>query len=212
MDLLQNGYAEKSIDKIFTNCKRETTVRPPEQDTFSLLTIPYVKGTSEKIRRIAKQYKIKTVFKSGSTLRSVLTKTKPKSSNQEKECIYQVPCECGESYIGETKRPFNVRLQEHKKHTYRGETSRSGIADHVWSKHHNIKWSEAQVVHKEPHWKKRKFKEAVFIENNKNIFSKPSVEIPTIWKPLIKRTNAGILNERPHASLHSIPSRVSAFV
>src|SRR5579872_481203 len=121
--MLQNGYSKKSLDRIIENCKVRRTEQPPEQDTFSLLKIPYMKGTSEKIRRIANQYKIKTVFKSDKTLRRVITKTRPESSSQGKECVYQIPCECGESYIGETKRPLNVRLSEHKKYTQKGETS-----------------------------------------------------------------------------------------
>ena len=47
MDLLRNGYAKKSIHKTIIKCKRERTVRPPEQDAIPLLTIPYVKGISE---------------------------------------------------------------------------------------------------------------------------------------------------------------------
>ena len=39
----------------------------------------------------------------------------------------------GESYVGETKRPLAVRIKEHQKHTRLGETTRSGIAEHVWT-------------------------------------------------------------------------------
>ena len=88
-------------------------------------------------------------------------------------------------YIGETKRPLDVRIKEHRTHTQKGETSRSGIADHAWENQHQIQWSEAQIIHNEQHWKKRKFIEAAYIKNNTGVFSKPSVEIPNLWQPLL---------------------------
>ena len=186
-DLHQNGYPEKLIDKTF-NSLRDHRIRHTDSKTnqsSGFLTIPYVKGISERIRKIARNYNIKTAFKSNNTLRSLLTKTKPEESDLNKECVYQVPCECGESYVGETKRPLAVRIKEHQKHTRLGETTRSGIAEHVWTNQHRIKWSETKVLYKEQHWRKRKFVETAFIENNTGIFSNASVEIANIWKPVI---------------------------
>ena len=185
----QNGYPTNLITDTISRFQLQTAaqkITEGQAQTDTFLTIPYVKGISEKIRRIASSFGIKTAFKSSNTLKSMLTKTKPKQGD-DKECIYQVLCECGESYIGETKRPLAVRLKEHRLSTQRGETARSGIADHVWSNQHRIKWSEAKVLHKETHWRKRKFLEAAFIEQNQGIFSNPSVEIPNIWKPLLER-------------------------
>ena len=54
-----------------------------------------VYGLSEKLRRIGDTFNIRTVFKMGNTLRSILTKTK--LLNQEKKSknrIYSFPCEC----------------------------------------------------------------------------------------------------------------------
>src|SRR5579872_4165178 len=90
-------------------------------------------------------------------------------------------------YIGETKRPLDIIINEHKSCTQKGETSRSGIAEHVWENQHRIKWSEAKAIHSEQHWKKRKFIEAAYIKNNTGVFSKPSVEIPHLWQPLLSQ-------------------------
>lgn len=186
-DLQQNGYSEKLIRDTITKYKNKTFSQTKDnQQNHTFMTLPYIKGISEKIRRIAKDYNIKVAFRSDKTLRSLLTKTKPEN-NLHKNCIYQIPCECGEVYIGETKRPLDIRVKEHKTHTERGETSRSGIAEHSWSKEHRVRWSEASVVHTESHWKKRKFKEAAFIQTNSNNFSKPSVDIPNLWRPLLNR-------------------------
>lgn len=193
-DLEQNGYSakeiQKTIDRYSTNQQMEK--KDPLENT-TLLTIPYVKSVSEEIQRIGKKYNIHTVFTSGQTLRGVLTKTKPKITTT-KECVYRVPCECGEAYIGETKRPLEVRIKEHRKHTQLGETSKSGIAEHAWNADHRINWNDAKVIHRETHWKKRKFKEAAFIFQNPGTFSHPSIELRNVWKPLLSQVKELILS------------------
>ena len=133
--------------------KRPALEKQQEETT---VVIPYVKGLSEKIQRIGRHYNLRTVFKSATTLRNQLTKTKPTTSKDTKNCIYNIPCECGKSYIGETKRPLAVKTKEHKTSTQRGETAKSGIAQHVWDHKHSIRWSEAITIHKEADWWKRK--------------------------------------------------------
>ncbi len=41
-----------------------------------ILTIPYIAGLSESIQRMCRDFDIKTSFKSGKTLRSLLTKVR----------------------------------------------------------------------------------------------------------------------------------------
>lgn len=55
--------------------------------------------------------------------------------------MWQILC------IGETKRPFDVGIEEHRIETIREETEKSGTADHP-----------AKTIRREPHWKKRKLK------------------------------------------------------
>ena len=204
-DLKKNGYSERLIETTISKCKQRKQPLPKDEKVDGpLLILPYQKGTSENIRRVAKTFNIKTAFTSKQTLRSLLCKTKPgQGQNDKKNCIYQIPCECGDSYIGETKRPLEVRVQEHQKFTRMGETSRSGLAEHAWTNGHNIHWSEAKILHKEENWRKRKFKEAVYIAQGDGVFSHPSVEIPSVWRPLLER-NRPIRTEGGVAS-HIVP-------
>ena len=78
------------------------------------MVILYVAGMSEDIRRICMKFNIRVVFKSGRTLRSMLTKVKEtsplgKQSNME----YRIPCSCGQVYIGGTKQRPETRLKKH---------------------------------------------------------------------------------------------------
>jgi hypothetical protein len=77
--------------------------------------IPYVKGVSERFKRIGNRYNIRTIFKIKHILRSSLMKTRlERDPLQTAQSIYNIPCECGRSYIGETGRPLAVRLREPK--------------------------------------------------------------------------------------------------
>jgi hypothetical protein len=81
--------------------------------------IPYVKGVSEKFKQIGNQYNIRTIFKTKHTLRSSLMKTRPERDMQQMaQCVYNIPCEGGRSYVSETGRPLAVRLHEHS-HNYK---------------------------------------------------------------------------------------------
>ena len=142
---------------------------------------------SEKIRRIARKYNIKTAFRTQNTLRQQLSKTKPKNEEQEsKNCIYSIPCECKRQYIGESKRPLKVRLNEHKTNISKGDTANSKLAKHVWENEHRIKWDEVQVLHKETHFYKRKFTEAALINISDSPISQSSLEVRPMWYPHLK--------------------------
>ena len=118
---------------------------------MTTLNIPYIEGFSENIKRLGKRYNINTVFKASESLRSHLTKTKPSTLKDTKYCIYEIPCVCSTSYVGESKRPLKTRITEHQKHTTRGETEKCGVADHDWTNNHNPKWTEARILYIRSH-------------------------------------------------------------
>ena len=106
------------------------------------------------MKRIGKQYNIQTVFSSKDTLRSHLTKTKPRGQKDMKNCVYRIPCEFGQSYVGENLRPLETKTKEHQNHPLTKETNRSGAADHDWTHGRQLQWSEAEIVLREENWQK----------------------------------------------------------
>ena len=81
-------------------------------------------------------------------------------------------------YIEETGRRFEMREKEHKKDVKQleevkysrarrkeslTEIHQSALTDHVVSKNHTIDWEGVRLPAKEPDWKKRGVKEAIFI-------------------------------------------------
>jgi hypothetical protein len=53
-------------------------------------------------------------------------------------------------YIGETSRPLEVRIKEHKYNMTQGLLEKSKLAQHAYEENHRIFWKEAKVFQIEP--------------------------------------------------------------
>ena len=71
------------------------------------------------------------------------------TEQQTKNVIYQIPCECDKFYIGETSRPLNVRIKEHKDYLRKGDFHKSKICQHSWDTGHRINFNNAKIIMKE---------------------------------------------------------------
>ena len=186
--LYQNNYPE-SITSATINLDHKT-----EEDTPKLTTVclPYVRGLTEKIRKIWNPYDIRMTFRSESTLRRHLLRVKPPTENHmTKNCVYSIPCSCGKVYKCETCRPLKVRLEEHHKAVVRGEIEKLSMADHIWREkgNHLPLWEEVEIIDREENWKRRCLKEFAHMigYSNSNLLSRPSIEMNTILEPIIKK-------------------------
>jgi hypothetical protein len=112
-DLMLNEYPQEFNDSIM---KPSRSNRPPSDKIFQGTDIiPYVKGISEKFRRIGNRFNVRTILKIKHALLGTLMKTGPvRDSQQTKQCVYSIPRDCARCYIGETSRPLEVRISEHK--------------------------------------------------------------------------------------------------
>jgi hypothetical protein len=149
-DLQLNGYPRGFIDSVI-NSKGSSRLNK-EEKPLGYVYIPYVKGVSEKFKRIGNRYNVRTIFRTKHTLRNSLMKTRPNTDPQRTaKCVYSIPCECGRSYIGETGRPLlAVRLREHKHNFKEGLIEKSKLAQHAYEEDHKVMWDEAEVSRAEP--------------------------------------------------------------
>ena len=180
-NLHRNNYPER-ITSAPRNLDRRIEDNTPKLTTVCL---SYVKGQAERIQKICSPYDIRTVFTSGSTLRRYLFWVKPPTEfNMTKNCVYSIPCNCGE--IG---RPLNVRQEKHRKAVVRGEIEKSGIADHIWKEkgNHLPLWDKVEIIDRAEHWRIRRFKESAHMLGYNDLLSRPSIELNTIWEPIIKK-------------------------
>ena len=81
------------------------------------INLPYVEGTSEKLRCILRSHKTKSTFYTKNTLRKLLCKSKDRVATEDKNYIfYEIDCSnCEAVCFGESKRSLKSRSDEHKK-------------------------------------------------------------------------------------------------
>ena len=86
-------------------------------------------------------------FYSNETLRKHLSKPKDLVELDKKSnVVYKIPCkDCNVSYIGETKRSFKVRTNEHKRAVKNQDVDKNEIADHCWKNDHEMNWEEMKI-------------------------------------------------------------------
>ena len=106
-----------------------------------------------------------------------------------KNCVYSIPRICSKVYKGETGRPIKVRLDEHRKAEVRGEIEKSGMADCIWKEKRNYLplWDEVKIIDRAEYWRIRLLKESAHMLGYNNPLSRPSIELNTIWEPIIKK-------------------------
>jgi hypothetical protein len=108
-DVTINGNSQCFKDSVMKSRKNNN----PSTDkvAHSTVVIPYVRGISEKFLRTGNRYNIRTIFKTKHTLRGTLMTTTPDRGLQQiRQCVYNIPCECGRCYIGEKSRPLEVLI------------------------------------------------------------------------------------------------------
>ena len=178
--------------------EEENGEKPP------LVMIPYVAGVSEDIRRTCRKFNIKVIFKSGRTLRSMLTKVKDAlPPEKQSRVVYRIPCSCGKVYIGETIRRLETRTKEHQDACRKGMTEKSAIAEHAWENHHPINWEETSVVDRARRHGELMLKEALHIQMTPagDRFNRDGgVELPGCWIATLKTLGGGAGSRRPPTS------------
>jgi hypothetical protein len=111
-----------------------------------------LKGISKIFKCIGNYFNSRTIFKTKCTLRGILMKTWPvRDAQQKKQCVYNIPSECGRWYIGEAS------MKEHKYNLTQGLIEKSKLAQHAYEGH-EICWNEAKVLQTEPNTTHRRKK------------------------------------------------------
>ena len=113
-----NGFPARLVKKTLSAPSKKPHPLPSlTQPLQKILCTPFVRGVSEKLKKICTSLNIHTIFTPGCTLKQTLIKVKNHVSEEKKKAVvYQVPCkDCQQLYTGESKRTLKVRLAEHKR-------------------------------------------------------------------------------------------------
>ena len=192
--LKENGYQESIIDKIFrriTNneslpqSQQLTQARDIQEEEIRIsINLPYVEGTSEKLRRILRSHKIRSTFYTEMTLR----KPKGRVATEDKNNIaYEIDCSKSQAvYFGESKRSLKSRSDEHKRSVRNCDCDKNEIAKHCWEADHNFNWDQKKVIARESRLISGKIKETIHSLKNPNQINKISKMLPEIWLPNLR--------------------------
>ena len=109
--------------------KSQETVSESASKAFTV-TLPYIEGTSERLRRAFNTAGVPTAFKPHQTLRQTLVSPKDKVDKlKQSGTVYKIACaDCHATYIGESGRKLEKRLAKHKS---KAAGSKSAVQEHV---------------------------------------------------------------------------------
>ncbi|MCG8432367.1 MAG: hypothetical protein MJA29_14510, partial [Candidatus Omnitrophica bacterium] len=192
-----NGYPPQLVDRVINRTvhqtKDPTTSAAPRADNPILVTLPFEGNTSYKLKRLLTNLGgVEVVFKRGKTLKNLLgaTGTKPptrQTTLDKKGTVYQIKCSCNNTYIGETGRPLNVRVKEHKQSCQKMD-HKSAISEHLMENPtHSIDWENVTILKDNlTNTHKRKLHEAISITRSSPELNRDcGQEIPIAYSPLI---------------------------
>jgi len=129
---------------------------------------PYHHDLAPKLKRIFKNTNSKLAFYNSKTNNNFYRNTKDKIDKMNKSnVIYKVECQCGDSYVGQTKQKLKNRINQHRNDISKGETL-TGLSKHVADTQHKIKWDSVKVVQSESNWQRRSFLEMYHVVKNEN--------------------------------------------
>ena len=129
------------------------------------INLPYVEGTSKKLGRILRSRKIRSTFYTQSTLRKLLCKPKDRVVTEGKNnIVYETDCSnCKAVYLGESKRSFKSRSDEHERSVRNRDCEKNETVKHCWEAHDNFSWDQKKIVDSENRLIPRKIKETMIL-------------------------------------------------
>ena len=194
---VENGYNEKSLRDIISSYKKPNSTT--NKDSKKFVSLPFVKGVSNKLRKVFQKAGFTTMFKSGRNLSSMLTsRNKPKLPPNSLPGVYRIPCKCCGRYVGHTGKQISTRDTEHQKAVFNGNTKKSALAVHTETCQQEVDWGNVCTLSVQPFYYRRAVMEALEIQREEVCNSQHKIINPQAgqyvttnsWKPLLKRIGA----------------------
>jgi hypothetical protein len=181
--LLQNGFSNSTITRAWN---RQAGSRINETETGASAYVPYVKGTTDRIKNVLSRFNIRTIFTTDLKIGAMLGTVKDKV-HLDNRGVYEIPCtNCNKTYIGQTGRKMSHRMQEHRLNVKQFEKT-SALAQHVVDELHVIDFKNAKSLATLNILYPRMVREAIEIEKRPQNMNnqKDSLKLPQAWKPVL---------------------------
>ena len=171
------------------NSGSTNTLAAQDNHNQSYVSIPYIPGVSERIRRIFKKYDLKVAHQPTRKLRNELCRLKDRRPVQERAgVVYKLDCEdCDAKYVGETGRQVRDRMAEHKR-DISSKKKASKAYEHVSRTGHRFKFDEVSILDNCSNKKTRLHLESIHTFQQNNSINR-SLILNTAYKPLFESNN-----------------------
>ena len=147
----RNGYHKDLIKKAIQEAK---SIHHKHEVPTPKLTLPYIKGTTDKIAKILKRRSIHVAFAPSNTIIGFVGLAKDPLDPGQQKGVYSIPCSCSVNYIRETGRSMQVCIKEHSADIAHNRVTKLALAEHSHKTTHLICMGEAKLIAKEEHYVK----------------------------------------------------------
>ena len=182
-----NGYPRQLIARHSRQLSPQNQLnRSTERETVASITLPYIRGVSEHIRRVLAGLNIRVSLYPFLTLRRLLVRPKdPIDQDRKKGIVYRINCkDCHHCYIGQSSRSLHQRIKEHRRAVAHGDVNASALAEHVLDSGHEIDWGNATILGQNSYIYPRLYLESWYIQHHDNTLNRESGILPSIYRSL----------------------------
>jgi len=173
--LKNNGYPEKNIKKIIKERVHKfynnNHTQYKNNEDYKYISLPYISGLSEKIKKVLRHYNIKIGFRNENKLGKFFSKTKDKTPKMlQTHIVYQIPCKsCNSVYIGQTSQHLKDRINGHKY-----SNNITALKNHQINTDHCFDFDSVKIIDKEQKLTTRNFLEMIHIKKHPNAVNNKS--------------------------------------
>ena len=188
--LKRNLYPTRLIRRtrldLLSHCqdKQRDKERP---EPVARITLPYIQHLSEAIKRLLQTLNIDTSLCPHCTLRQMLVR--PKDANAKESLsnvVYRIPCKnCDCAYVGQTKKLFGVRLKEHQRAVFTGDSEKSALAEHALRTGHDIDWNNATILASCKFLDQRLLLESWHVQCQRKALNREQGSMPSLYMSLM---------------------------
>ena len=145
-----------------------------KKDDKTYVSIPYVQGAYERIKKACYPHNINVVGKGHHNLKKLLfSKIKDNVPKMlQSGLIYKLKCSCGYVYIGQTIQYLENRILNHQYNIRTRNNKHSALCDHVIDTEHSVNWDDVEILHRESKQQKRDIMEMIYIKKTPNTINK----------------------------------------
>ena len=187
--LTLNGYPSRVINKVK---HKVAASRPPDlnlngnERPIKFVSAPYIRGTSEKIARVLRQFNVQLCSKATRTIKSQVCKIKDRRETLDQaNVVYKLECsDCNACYVGETGRLLKERKLEHQKDVRNG-SALSNVFQHTSASSHSFNFNEMKVLDREECKRKRKMLESVYTAKNVGAINR-CIDLNEVYLPFLR--------------------------